>query len=73
MSRILETIWNFLAVSMLVMLLTFAIGYFSGTKTDKDQHITCLELSIDKEKCKVIFDELTSSETRAMIEYCNNK
>lgn len=48
------------AITMLAIfgLITFIIVN-TGQKTDKKKQafITCLELGIDKEKCKVIFDK----------------
>ena len=51
------------AITMLATfgLITLIIGIVNtGQKTDKEKHITCLELGIDKEKCKAIFDDKSS-------------
>ena len=48
------------AITMLATfgLITLTISIVNtGQKNDKEKHITCLELGIKKEKCKIIFDK----------------
>ena len=54
--KYLNIIRDFLAMAMILLIIVGIMEYFSGSKSDKERHIICLELGVDKAKCKEIFN-----------------